>query len=121
MEKQTAIQDTALLCPVLLTGEREKNMRKMPEIVYYYCNPNTFESIIQNRKMWLCDMMKTNDYREIDYVLDDITKATKADCFLKIMSKEDADLTEKAVVERIHFYKNTAIGLRSAFLPKRMI
>ena len=94
-------------------------MRKMPEIVYYYCNPNTFESIIQNRKMWLCDMMKTNDYREIDYVLDDITKATKADCFLKIMSKEDADLTEKAVVKRIQFYRRYCHWLAICFSSEK--
>lgn len=94
-------------------------MNNMPEIVYYYCKPHTFESIIQNRKMWLCDMMKTNDYREIDYVLDDIAKTTNADFFLKDMSEEDATLIEKAVEERIKFYKRCCHWLAICFSSEK--
>ena len=80
-------------------------MKNIPEIVYCYCKPHVFESIIQNRKMWLCDMMKTNDYREIDYVLDDIVKAVNVNFISQVIPKEDAVLVEHAINARINFYK----------------
>ena len=85
------------------------------QTVYYYCSPNTFENILKDKKLWLCDMMKTNDYREIDYVLDDIIKAATAQRFEAVLSKEDATLVETAVKKRIKFYKQCCHWLAICF------
>ena len=94
-------------------------MSNLPEIVYYYCKPATFESIIRKRKLWLCDMMKTNDYREIDYVLDEIIKTANKAFFSSIMASEDADLVEKTVKNRIQFYKKCHYWLAICFSTQK--
>ena len=67
-------------------------MQNTPETVYYYCKPHVFESIIKNRKIWLCDMLKTNDYGEIQYILKDIKKRITPDLFLKILTTDEAQI-----------------------------
>ena len=94
-------------------------MSNTPEIVYYYCKPQTFESIIKSPKMWLCDMKKTNDESEIDYVLDDIEKKINTELFRKIMSTEDACLVEKAVKKRLKFYKRFCHWLAICFSTEK--
>lgn len=55
-------------------------MRTTPEIVYYYCKPHVFESIIRNKELWLCDMAKTNDYMEVQHVLQGFIDKSETDC-----------------------------------------
>ena len=61
-------------------------------IVYYYCKSDVFENIIKHRKIWLCDMAKTNDYGEIRYVLKDIKQRISPDLFSKIMPVYEAKI-----------------------------
>lgn len=60
-------------------------------------------------------MQKSNDYREIDYVLDDIVKAATADRFKSVLLEEDALLVETAVKKRIKFYKQCCHWLAICF------
>ena len=55
-------------------------MRNTPEMVYYYCKPHVFESIIRNKEIWLCDMAKTNDYMEVQHVLQGFIDKSETDC-----------------------------------------
>lgn len=41
----------------------------MSELVYHYCGHKAFENIIKNKKIWLSDIMKSNDYEEINAYL----------------------------------------------------
>lgn len=83
--------------------------------VYYYCSPNTFEKILKDKKLWLCDMMKTNDYREINYVLDDIKNTVKTTRFEGVLSEEDATLVKIAVKKRLQFYTQCCHWLAICF------
>ncbi len=39
-------------------------------IVYHYCNMTTFQSIITNKKIWLSDITKSNDSKELNWIVD---------------------------------------------------
>lgn len=41
---------------------------KKVEIVYHYCNLNTFMSIIENKEIWCSDISKMNDFSEERYL-----------------------------------------------------
>jgi hypothetical protein len=41
----------------------------MNDIIYHYCDNKTFDNIIKNKKIWLSDIMKSNDYEEINAYL----------------------------------------------------
>lgn len=55
-------------------------MPNTPKTVYYYCKPHVFESIIKNKEIWLCDMAKTNDYMEVQHVLQGFIDKSEKDC-----------------------------------------
>lgn len=44
------------------------NERENPKTLYYYCTLETFANIVQNKKIWLNDIAKTNDYQEQRYL-----------------------------------------------------
>lgn len=49
----------------------------MGDKLYFYCKHNVFENIIKNRKIWLSDMRKSNDYSEIAGNIEEINDALK--------------------------------------------
>ena len=50
-------------------------------IVYHYCRPKVFDKIIKNKKIWLSDMRKSNDYEEIVGMIEKIFAALPARLF----------------------------------------
>ncbi len=44
-------------------------------IVYHYCNMTTFQSIITNKKIWLSDITKSNDSKELNWIVDFINSS----------------------------------------------
>lgn len=63
------------------------------DTVYYYCKPQVFENIIEHQEIWLCDMVKTNDYKEIHHVLEGFEEIIKADnWFSTTFTKEQKKL-----------------------------
>ncbi len=44
------------------------------EIVYHYCDVNAFLNIIQNNKLWLSDVQKSNDSEECNWIKDKINQ-----------------------------------------------
>ena len=63
-------------------------MGSSQKVVYYYCNPKVFESIIKHKEIWLCDMSKTNDYGEIHFVLDYVADKTQQKNFFAALGKD---------------------------------
>lgn len=55
-----------------------KKEEKTPEIIYHYCTIETFFKIINNNSIWLSDISKSNDSKELNWIkeraLDFITK-----------------------------------------------
>lgn len=48
------------------------------DLVYHYCSVDTFLSIIQNSKLWLSDILKSNDAQEYFWVRDKINSEVKS-------------------------------------------
>lgn len=46
----------------------------MSNTVYHYCSVDTFLKIITNKELWLTDVTKSNDSKELQLVLDCLTK-----------------------------------------------
>ena len=46
----------------------------VPEIVYHYCSVDTFYKIITNHELWLTDVSKSNDYKELVLIFDELEK-----------------------------------------------
>lgn len=46
----------------------------MNNTVYHYCSVDTFLKIITNKELWLTDVTKSNDSKELQLVLDCLTK-----------------------------------------------
>ncbi len=44
----------------------------MKKMLYYYCSPQVFESILKNKELWLSEVTKSNDYAEVKYFLEEI-------------------------------------------------
>lgn len=42
--------------------------KHIPKILYHYCSVETFYSIIKNRSIWLSDIEKSNDSRELKWL-----------------------------------------------------
>lgn len=43
-------------------------------IVYHYCSVETFQKIITNKELWLTDVTKSNDSKELQLVFDKLTE-----------------------------------------------
>ena len=41
---------------------------EIPEIIYHYCSTDTMLKIIENHSIWLSDLEKTNDKKELKYL-----------------------------------------------------
>lgn len=46
----------------------------MKNIIYHYCNVESFRAIIQNKTLWLSSVYNLNDYKEIHWIKDKVTK-----------------------------------------------
>lgn len=46
----------------------------MGNIIYHYCNVEAFRAIIQNKTIWLSSVYNLNDYKEIHWIKDKVTK-----------------------------------------------
>lgn len=46
----------------------------MGKIIYHYCNVEAFRAIIQNKNLWLSSVYNLNDYKEIHWIKDKVTK-----------------------------------------------
>lgn len=65
----------------------------MGNIIYHYCNVESFKAIIENKTLWLSSVYNLNDYKEIHWIKDKIFKKIKTsstkDNFLKYKSFEE--------------------------------
>lgn len=46
----------------------------MGNIIYHYCNVDAFKAIIQNKTLWLSSVYNLNDYKEIHWIKEKVTK-----------------------------------------------
>lgn len=69
----------------------------VPDIVYHYCSPEAFESIIKNKCLWLSDIKACNDFKEIHYT---------CDIFEKYIDSMDDEKTQKNYYRNLQEYKN---------------
>lgn len=42
--------------------------KQIPSVLYHYCSLQTFQSIIENRSIWLSDISKSNDAQELNWM-----------------------------------------------------
>lgn len=42
--------------------------QKIPKVLYHYCSVETFYSIIKNKSIWLSDISKSNDSKELNWI-----------------------------------------------------
>lgn len=42
--------------------------KRIPSVLYHYCSLQTFQSIIENRSIWLSDISKSNDSQELRWM-----------------------------------------------------
>lgn len=49
----------------------------MNNIIYHYCNLDSFKAIIQNRTLWLSSIYNLNDYKEIHWIKDKVSNRIK--------------------------------------------
>jgi hypothetical protein len=43
---------------------------RIPNILYHYCGVEAFQGIISSKKLWLCNIYQTNDYKEFTWLID---------------------------------------------------
>lgn len=58
----------------LLTSEYLNYNPKVPRVLYHYCSPQSFLSIIENKNIWLSDASKTNDKTELMWLYNNVFK-----------------------------------------------
>ena len=46
----------------------------MGNIIYHYCNVDAFKAIIQNKTLWLSSVYNLNDYKEIHWIKEKVSK-----------------------------------------------
>lgn len=46
-------------------------------IVYHYCSVDTFLKIITNKELWMTDVTKSNDSKELQLVFDKLSEILK--------------------------------------------
>lgn len=39
-----------------------------PRILYHYCSLETFQNIVENKSIWLSDVQKSNDSKELEWI-----------------------------------------------------
>jgi hypothetical protein len=65
----------------------------MGNIIYHYCNVESFRAIIENKTLWLSSVYNLNDYKEIHWIKDKIFKKIKSSIskenFLKYKNFEE--------------------------------
>ena len=65
----------------------------MGKIIYHYCHVEAFRAIIQNKKLWLSSVYNLNDYKEIHWINDKVSKKLEKirnkDNFSKYKAFED--------------------------------
>lgn len=49
----------------------------MGNIIYHYCNVDAFKAIIQNKTLWLSSVYNLNDYKEIHWIKEKVSKKIK--------------------------------------------
>lgn len=49
----------------------------MNNIIYHYCNIDSFKAIIQNKTLWLSSIYNLNDYKEIHWIKDKVSQKIK--------------------------------------------
>ncbi|AXH10530.1 hypothetical protein CP960_12630 [Malaciobacter halophilus] len=49
----------------------------MNNVIYHYCNIDSFKAIIQNKTLWLSSIYNLNDYKEIHWIKDKVAKRIK--------------------------------------------
>ena len=49
----------------------------MGNIIYHYCNVESFSAIIQNKILWLSSVYNLNDYKEIHWIKDKLSNKLK--------------------------------------------
>ena len=42
--------------------------KRLPKTLYHYCSLQTFKSIIENKSIWLSDIRKSNDSKELEWI-----------------------------------------------------
>lgn len=42
--------------------------KRVPKILYHYCSLQTFQTIIENNSIWLSDISKSNDSKELQWI-----------------------------------------------------
>lgn len=55
------------------------------DTVYHYCSVDTFYKIITNKELWMTDITKSNDSKELQFAVENFTRILKQ----RIKSKED--------------------------------
>ena len=53
--------------------------------VYHYCSVETLYKIISNRELWLTDITKSNDSKELQFAVENFTRILKQ----RIHNEED--------------------------------
>lgn len=41
---------------------------RIPRILYHYCSLETFQNIVENKSIWLSDVQKSNDSKELEWI-----------------------------------------------------
>lgn len=49
----------------------------MNNVIYHYCNIDSFKAIIQNKTLWLSSIYNLNDYKEIHWIKDKVSNRIK--------------------------------------------
>ena len=65
----------------------------MKTIVYHYCDVNAFLNIIQSKKLWLSDVIKSNDEEEGRFLINKLKMSLDMD---KLFGDEDESCVERA-------------------------
>lgn len=74
----------------------------MENIIYHYCNIDSFKAIMQNKTLWLSSIYNLNDYKEIHWIKDKVAKRIKdlttKDSFKKYKIFEELYLKQHPLV-----------------------
>ncbi len=86
----------------------------MEKMLYYYCSPQVFESILKNKELWLSEVTKSNDYAEVKFFLKRLLKrlneriqyldaTSKRDIPTKKLYKDAYDMVEGLITIGYYF------------------
>ena len=60
---------------------------RIPKTFYHYCSPATFVSIVKNRSIWLSDISKSNDSKELHWIVEQFDEYLYSSPFADIVSR----------------------------------